>query len=256
MKLGVSYNLFDGEELLEGSAKQIRPFADHISVVYQDVSNFGQQSKRNLKSFLLDLYHRKIIDDFFLYHPKNIPAGANESTKRNIGLDIAKNYKCSHYMTMDTDEYYVSDDFQNLVKDIQTFDWDSTFCQMKTYYKSWEYQLSPPETYYVPLIYKIYENMYLHLSTAVPVLTDPTRKYNAGRFRVYERSFIEMHHGSYIRDNIRSKVENSTAVVNLRGVEDRERIISHYENWEYPEKALLIGLGPREWDLVRVDKKF
>ena len=44
MKLGVSYNLFDGEELLENSIKCIRDSVDHISVVYQSTSNFGEKS--------------------------------------------------------------------------------------------------------------------------------------------------------------------------------------------------------------------
>ena len=34
MKLGVSYNLFDGEELLESSIKSIRDNVDYVSVVY------------------------------------------------------------------------------------------------------------------------------------------------------------------------------------------------------------------------------
>lgn len=256
MKIGVSYNVFDGEELLKGSLEQIRGFADHISVVYQDVSNFGNRSSRDLKQLLMEFKSAGLVDQIQLYVPQNIPAGLNESNKRNIGLDIARHNGCTHYMTMDTDEYYFVEELSKLKKDILQYDWDSTFCQMRTYYKTWEYQLDPPETYFVPLVYKIYPNMYLHISTMVPVLTDPTRKYNAGKFKVYERSFIEMHHGSYIRDNIRSKVENSTALVNLGGRQNQERIISYYESWEYPSKALLIGLGPREWDLVRVDKKF
>ena len=51
MKLGVSYNLFDGEELLEGSIKQIRSEVDYISVVYQEVSNFGESCDKNLLIF-------------------------------------------------------------------------------------------------------------------------------------------------------------------------------------------------------------
>ena len=48
MKLGVSYNVFDGEELLESSIKSIRSEVDYISVVYQTVSNFGNQCSEEL----------------------------------------------------------------------------------------------------------------------------------------------------------------------------------------------------------------
>ena len=47
MNLGVSYNVFDGEELLEGSIFQIRNEVDYISVVYQSISNFGHPCDEN-----------------------------------------------------------------------------------------------------------------------------------------------------------------------------------------------------------------
>ena len=37
-KLGVSYNLFNGEELLEASIKSIRQNVDYINVIYQEYS--------------------------------------------------------------------------------------------------------------------------------------------------------------------------------------------------------------------------
>ena len=55
MKLGVSYNIFDGEELLENSIKSIRENVDYISVVYQEVSNFGNPCDENLIPLLNDL---------------------------------------------------------------------------------------------------------------------------------------------------------------------------------------------------------
>ena len=39
MKLGIAYNLFDGEELLVDSIKSIRNSVDYIIVIYQQVSN-------------------------------------------------------------------------------------------------------------------------------------------------------------------------------------------------------------------------
>ena len=39
MKLGCSWNVFDGEELLEGSIKQIRQHVDYVSVSQQNVSS-------------------------------------------------------------------------------------------------------------------------------------------------------------------------------------------------------------------------
>lgn len=52
MKVGISYNLFDGEELLESSIKSIRDNVDYISVVYQTVSNFGNPCSEDLVTLL------------------------------------------------------------------------------------------------------------------------------------------------------------------------------------------------------------
>ena len=46
MKLGLAYNLFDGEELLEYSLRSIRNNVDYISVQYQEISNHGEKCHR------------------------------------------------------------------------------------------------------------------------------------------------------------------------------------------------------------------
>ena len=51
MKLGVAYNVFDGEELLEYSIKSIKAFVDFIVVVAQETSNYGN-TKPNLRNTL------------------------------------------------------------------------------------------------------------------------------------------------------------------------------------------------------------
>ena len=66
MKLGVSYNIFDGEELLEGSIKQIRQHVDHISVVYQVVSNFGNPCNPELVPLLERLKSEGLVDGGFI----------------------------------------------------------------------------------------------------------------------------------------------------------------------------------------------
>lgn len=42
MKLGISINLFDGEELLKPLLVNIRPHVDYINIVYQEVSYWGE----------------------------------------------------------------------------------------------------------------------------------------------------------------------------------------------------------------------
>lgn len=240
MKLGVSYNVFDGEELLEGSIKCIRNQVDYISVVYQTISNFGNSCAEELVPLLNRLKSEGLIDELFEYKPK-INAGGhyNEITKRNVGLSLSVGVKCTHHMSMDSDEYYSAEQFKFLKEEMINGDYDSSYCQMKTYYKSWKYQLDPPEEYYVSLIYKINQYSLFEMGKYSPVLVDPTRRMDAGKYRIFKRDEIEMHHGSYIRNNIRTKLLNSSASVNFKN--DIEQIVTHYKNWVYPNKALWGG---------------
>ena len=255
MKLGVSYNIFDGEELLEGSIKQIRSEVDYISVVYQTVSNFGNPCNPGLISLLEKLKNDGLIDELYLYKPKTDKGGHyNEITKRNIGLYISQGVGCTHHMSMDSDEYYITSEFNNLKKIMIESDYDSSYCQMQTYYKTWEYTLDPPETYYVSLIFKINLNSTYVFGSSSPVLVDPTRRMTpSNKWVVLERKDIQMHHGSYIRDNIRVKLNNSSSKTNSWNIEG---VADYYEKFNDGNRGLMIKPFEEYVKLKKVEKLF
>jgi hypothetical protein len=252
MKLGVSYNIFDGEELLEGSIKQIRSSVDYISVVYQTISNFGDECNEGLVELLYNLKAKGLVDEVHEYLP-NIKKGGhfNEITKRNIGLSLSQGAKCTHHMSMDSDEYYVTEEFDKLKALIIDGDYDATYCQMQTYYKSWEYCLNPPEDYYVSLIYKINNSSNYVMGAPSPVLVDPTRRMSPIKNPlILTREQIQMHHGSYIRDNIKKKLINSSASTNFK--DDIEKIVKYYNNWKYPNPVLWGGVPVKKLNIKRI----
>lgn len=254
MKVGVSYNLFDGEELLEGSIKSIRESVDYVSVVYQTVSNFGEPANDRLVPLLKKLKEEGLIDELFEFKPSVNKGGHhNELNKRNIGIALSQGAGCTHHMSMDSDEYYVKEQFEFMKKTMLEGDFDSSACQMVTYYKEFIYRLEPKEEYFVTGLHKInIASKYLYAYN-FPVLVDPTRRVVPGKFRKFEREEIEMHHMSYIRDDIRKKLNNSSARGNFR---DIDRLVNRYESWEFPQKALLGGTPDKESDIVKVDNKF
>jgi hypothetical protein len=253
MKLGVSYNVFDGEELLEGSIKQIRSEVDYISVVYQTTSNFGDKCDDNLISLLEDLKNRNLVDEIYEYKPTVHNGSGNEINKRNIGLELSKKNGCTHHMSMDTDEYYDTEQFKFLKKIVFDNNYDSSACQMVTYYKEPIYRLEPKETYYVSLIYKIREGIYFN-NVGFPVLVDPTRRMNCGNCKLFTRNEIEMHHLSYVRKNISKKMNNSSAKINFQNA--IPMLTEYFNNWEFGKKALMPGRPPREFDIVQTENKF
>ena len=256
MRLGISYNLFDGYELLEGSIKQIRQHVDYVSVVYQTTSNFGNSCDPELVPLLEKLKSEGLIDELFEYSPKINKGGHfNEIQKRNIGLALSQGAGCTHHMSMDSDEYYLSSEFENLKKIVVENDYDSSYCQMQTYYKSWEYALDPPETYYVSLIFKIKNDSNFVLMAPSPVLVDPTRRISGiTKPLILKREQIQMHHGSYIRDDIRKKLENSSASINFK--DDIEKLVNHYENWKYPDLVMWGGRPSKFLKVLKVENLF
>ena len=115
MKLGVAYNVFDAEELLEYSINSIREFVDYIVVVAQEKSNYGNINP-NLRQTLDKLKNKGLIDLIHWYIPVltydkkgNLLSEngyENEQVKRQIGLDLCENYGCKIFSSMDCDELY------------------------------------------------------------------------------------------------------------------------------------------------------
>jgi hypothetical protein len=213
MKLGVSYNLFDGEELLEGSIKQIRDHVDYISVVCQTTSNFGKPCSKDLLPSLKRLKGEKLIDEVLLYTPQIENGGHyNEIQKRNIGLQTSLKVGCTHHMSMDCDEYFITKEFNFLKKYIKNNKCDATYCLMKTYFKDPTFEVRPFNQYYTSLIHEINTSSQYSFNCHSPVLVDPTRRINIiKRPKIFERDEIEMYHMSYVRKNIKEKLVNSSS---------------------------------------------
>jgi hypothetical protein len=254
MKLGISYNVFDSEELLEGSIKQLRNLSHYISIVYQKKSNYGNDCNSNLENFLQYLKDSKLVDEIVEYNPEMNNPHLNEVNKRNVGLEISRRNLCTHHISMDCDEYYITEDFKKVMEDIENNGYESSFCQMKTYYKDWEHQYLIPEEYYVPLIFKIKDGVIYRFNEPCPVDCDPTRKMKVVKFKIYERNDIEMHHGSYIRNNIEKKLINSSALVNYSN--NLNALISHYKNWRDGDPGFVAGVPCKVIELIKVNKIF
>lgn len=253
MKLGVSYNVFDGEELLEGSIKQIRGLVDYVSVVYQTTSNFGNKCTPGLVTLLEKLKDDGLVDELFEFKPMSNNGHGNEITKRNIGLALSIKNGCTHHMSMDTDEYYDSNQFNYMKTTIISGNYDSSACQMTTYYKEPIYRLEPKEEYYVSLIFKIRPGKQ-YIRTGFPVLVDPTRRMESGNCKIFSREEIEMHHMSYIRNNINNKLNNSSAKVNFENL--IPDLVNSFNDWKFGKKAIMPGKPPAEYDIIEVDNKF
>lgn len=217
IKLGASYSVWDGEELLESSVKLIRPHCDYINVVWQKVSWKGEPCNDNLESLLLDLKSKGLIDEIILFEPNlKLKTQQNELNKRNLGLNAAKKQNCTHFMTIDTDEFYKPDEFKAAKDFIIKHNITHSFCNIYNYYTQ-NYREADVAKYFVPFIYKInkFTKFKLNAFSFMPFLVDPTRQIPIKQYKkICMLSMICMHHFSFFRINLEKKYRNTSAEIN------------------------------------------
>lgn len=194
IKLGISVNMFDGYEMLEMNLRFVKPFATHLSIVYQEVSNNGLVFNDKIKDVIKHLKENKLVDTAVLYKPNGqITLQENECEKRNIGLRLAKENDCTHFLTMDADELYLPNLFEQVIED--KGEKDVYFSRIRTYYKYPEVFYDEDPKFLVPFITKIRDKEYNGSNPRKHLL-------DATRILPYETSTIlkgVMHHFSYIR---------------------------------------------------------
>lgn len=244
MKLGVSYNVFDCEELLEPSINCIRHLVDYISVVYQTESNFGYKCSNDLLPILESLKQKGLIDELCLFKP-NIDLSVVENPsfleveKRNIGLELSRKNGCTHHMSMDCDEFYIPKEFAYMKSVMESDMFDGSTCQHFQFYKDSIYKLDPPENDHVSTIYRIYnDTKFVFRCNTAPVGTDPTRQTTNKKYRIFSRDEINMYHLSFVRKDIRIKLMNSSARIPHGYI---DKIVEHYNNWHYPQPVMWAG---------------
>lgn len=248
-KLIAIYNLWDGEELLEGSIKCIRPYVDEIIVIVQEQSNWGVTDQSGLIA-CIDLLSRAKIDAYYIYEPSLLlSAQDNEKLKRNFGLEKAKRLGATHYILMDVDEYYDSTDFAIAKIVVVENDYDSTFCKVQTYFKKPTWQISPIGTLYVPFICKLRADTQVGFYE-LPMEVDPTRQPNYfGIPYLFKQDELVMDHYSHVRKNYERKLANSSARVNWMDYSD---LLKRYNEFKIGNRIPFYDNS----EIIEVENKF
>lgn len=135
-------------------------------------------------------------------------------------FSLAKKAGCTHFMSMDVDEYYVSDQLKTAKEKIIKNGIKASAACIIEYLKEPVYQMvngysfnmnKDFYTFYVPFIMKI-NKFFLqkHGSSSFPCLVDPTRGLNCSKkFYLFPAHELAMHHMSSIRKNLDKKYKNS-----------------------------------------------
>ena len=210
-KWGVSYSVWDGEELLESSIRSLRPSVDYIQVVYQKLSWFGKPASKQLVPLLRRLKKEKLIDELVEFEPDlNDKPGHNEIRKRRLGLKISKKRGLNYFMTIDADEFYIAEELEKAKLYIVANSITHAFCPIVTYFTPiLKFDYIPK--LYVQFFCKIHWFSNINKNKRTPVICDPTRRIADYPFSKYwVMGNVAMHHMHLIRINIKDKFLNSS----------------------------------------------
>lgn len=210
MKLVALYNAWgDCPQLLAKSILNIKPVVDGTIVIYSDYS----YSNNYLEFPLNELPHDNV--KYVRADPSH-----NETSKRNLGLEMARKAGYTHFIMSDCDELYRQED---VIRDKDLLEnnpgLNGLVCRVKVLFA--KPTLTCDDHTLVPYIHKLknttrtgnfrdypfaYDDNGAHI--------DPTRRLN------YEdgiqMSDTIMYHASWIRTDYELKIANSIAVRNLR----------------------------------------
>lgn len=224
MILSASINLFDGEELLDAKFRALRSEIDHISIVYQLRSYVGNPCSPHLLEILENLVNQGLVDDLLEYKFEPDPF-ANpqvfEAEKRTLGLELARKFGATHFITMDADEFIHGNDMAYAKQQVIENDYDATACKLIDYWISPRYRVRGlaqawGDYLYVPLIYKIRPNIAFTAAKAHEdyfCIADTTRKLpTQNPHRLDDR--VIMHHMTTVRaqrEGLISKFKNRSS---------------------------------------------
>lgn len=216
MKLAAGYIVFDGLETLETSIRSIRKNVDLVIVSYQKVSWGSTLASPKLVPTLESLKSAGLIDElieFTMFRPTSLRTAGEamnakkfELNKRQGCLDLAKQRGCTHYMSMDADEFYRAEEFARAKEKIEADGLDATAVHYVNYvtptlhrgYSRWK----------VPFIYRITANSRHHVLQTHFSGIDPTRGMIDDSYRktlVFDKDFVTMHHMEMVRKDLLSK---------------------------------------------------
>lgn len=203
----------DGVEILPYSIRSIADVVDEVIIIYSNTSNHG-----NTVSCLDQIDGLGTLVNWEPNQGKS--PHQNEIDKRNYGLNVARALHFTHFIMLDCDECYDTEELKRDRDSLYNSQHMNGFVhKLKVYLTP---TLSCDDHTLVPGIHKLKPEAKFQFNGAYPFAydeqrhahIDPTRRltYTSGIMM----SGATMHHFSHVRKSLRLKIENSSARENLR----------------------------------------
>jgi hypothetical protein len=249
--VGASYSVWDGEELLEFAIRSIRSEVDYINVVWQRLSWYGNPCKPELESHLLGLKAKGLIDELLFFEPDlSLSPNLNETSKRNVGLEAARRAGCTHFLTLDTDEFFEEKEFHDAVAYVVKNGITHSACNQILYIDVHHRERLPAD-WFAPFVYRIDQGQTFVCNAfgGRPWSVDPSKEIPiTSHSSICFLGKVRMHHFSGVRKDLNRKIENSSALQNPQMVQrHKERVCAARQTLD---EKVIAG------DYVRVENRF
>lgn len=223
MRLIALYSVFDGEELLEGSVRQIRPLVDFILCSVQTVSYCGERYEGGTEK-AQELKRLGLVDQVATFTPSHEVRGQiNELRKRFGAMQLGYKAGFTHFFHIDCDEYFVPAQFEAAKDHLEAIDAEGSIIYSQGYFKQPDWELDNIDRIFVPFIHKYRPGLHC-CGSNFPYLCDPTRTVDVKNVVVLPREMILHHHYSWVRNDILRKIRNSST----SGVFEGSGIVEDY----------------------------
>ena len=132
---------------------------------------------------------------------------------------------------MDCDEIFIPKEFREAKQIVYDYNYKASFIYSQTYYKDNHHVINPAEKYHIPFIYKIMDDSKLKLDCRIEgIIADKSRKMSdvGNDLIIFERDFIQMHHMSYVREDMLRKLKNKASNLSEERI---EKIMGSYNGF-------------------------
>ena len=211
MFVSASYNYFNGDEHLLASLRALRGGVEHVSLVWQEVSNAGEPITATARAALQAASAQGLVDQVIAYAPDlTRPRGANERAKRRLGLEAARAAGASHFLSMDADEFYRVAELAEARRQIAANGWRST--SVDTFLHLRRPVWRAHDSTRCCFLTEISPDTQIGIADFPSPRVDPTRRMSADpeHHHHFDVSVVAMYHMNLVRRDLDQKLRNST----------------------------------------------
>jgi hypothetical protein len=213
MMVSGSYNYFNGDEHLIASLRTHRAGLEHISIVWQEISNAGEPIAPQARDALSEAVDTGLVDEAIRYEPDfRVSRKANETRKRAIGLATARRAGATHFLSLDADEFYRPGELANARQQIALNGWRST--SVETFLHVVRPIWRAADVTRCCFITEIGNDTEIGVQHFPTPHVDPSRRMTAepSTHHHFPKDMVSMYHMNLVRRDLAQKLRNSSTV--------------------------------------------